>query len=513
MVGIFVRLKLRLLGNGLRMGPAYVTGFVLISTFGVIGALLAATTLAAADNSAAVVLFTAMLLGWLVLPIVLSAADETLEPGRLLVFPLSRRDTMRGLVTAAFVGVGPIVSAVALSGAVVASASLVGLGGAVLQLMLCVTASRALTTSLSAVLRSRRGRDLAAGAVVLVGFVPLAFNVLLRKVLHGTAPSEATARLAGVLRWTPPGMAARAPADAAAGHYGAAALELAAVAGCVALLVLVWSRAVSRISVQHDASSSSVRTGGGLLTWLGDHGRAGAVAARDLRYQWRDPRRRVLWVQVVVLLIFVLGPAARASGRLMVAGVAFVASVLAMQAAQQFGYDGAAFWMHLSATGTRADLRSDLLGKAIASSAVTMPLLVTATVIGAALSGRMAILATAVVVEVSAFGIGLAGSTLLSVWFPVPLPDSARNVFGSVDPGRGCLAGLAGLGMTFASLAVVAGFALPLLRFAHGAVAVALCVAMLAVAVALGIAARAAAARIAFARLPELLAAVTPRGG
>jgi ABC-2 type transport system permease protein len=308
-------------------------------------------------------------------------------------------------------------------------------------------------------------------------------------------------------------MAARASADAGAGRYGLAAAELAAVACCVGVLVLVWSRALSRITLLHDASSKSVRAGRGVLTRVGNRGRAGAVAARDLRYQWRDPRRRVLWVQVVVLLIFVLGPAARASGGLMVAGVAFVASVLSMQAAQQFGYDGAAYWMQVSATGTRADVRSDLLGKAIAASAVTVPLLVTATAIGAVLGGRTAFLAEAVVVELSAFGLGLAGSTLLSVWFPVPLPDSARNVFGSVDPGRGCLAGLAGLGMTVATLGVVLAFTIPLLRFVHGPAAVVLCAALLALAVASGIAARAAAARIAFGRLPELLAAVTPRGG
>ncbi|MDQ1682500.1 MAG: type transport system permease protein, partial [Frankiaceae bacterium] len=343
--------------------------------------------------------------------------------------------------------------------------------------------------------------------------LPALGNVLIGRLLKGATPNEGTARLAAAMRWTPPGMAAHAIGDAAAGRWLAVAGELALVAVCVGLLVACWLRGLGRITVTHDASSSTVRDGRGLLLRLGNRGRAGAVAARDLRYQWRDPRRRVLWVQVVVLMVFVLGPAARSSGGLMVAGMAFVATVLSMQAAQQFGYDGAAYWMHVSATRSLADVRSDLLGKAIASSAVTLPLLVAGTVVGALVTGRTGLLAIAVVVEVSAFGLGLAASTLLSVWFPVPLPDTSRNVFGSVDPGRGCLAGLAGLGMVVATLATVLAASYPLVRFAHGALAVALCVGLLGLAAAAGVGARAVTARIAFGRLPELLAAVTPRGG
>ena len=523
MVGLFVRLKLRLLRNGLRMGSSYVVGFVLITVLGTGGALVLAVALAASGTSFAVVVYAAMFAGWLLLPVVMSAADETLEPSRLLVFPLRPAQTMRGLFAAAFVGVGPAVSAVVLVGAVIGSADggpgevAVACIGAVLQLMLCVAASRALTTTLSAALRSRRGRDLAAGAVVLVGFVPVIANLLLTHYLRRGSQDNIPDRLARVLRWTPPGLAAWAPADAAAGRGGLVVVDLAVVAACAGLAVLVWARALRGISVGHDASSSSTSSAAvtrhGPLARLGDRGRAGAVAARDLRYQWRDPRRRVLWVQVLVLLVFVMGPGARASGGLMVGGVAFVASVLSMQAAQQFGYDGGGYWLHVSATSSRADLRSDLLGKAIAASAITVPLLVFSTLLGGMLAGRGSILAAAVVVELTAFGLGLAASTLLSVWFPVPLPDSSRNVFGGVDPGRGCLAGLAGLGATIAMLVVVIGCSLPLLHFGHRPAAVALAAAMLGTAIVAGIGARAAAARIAFVRLPELLAAVTPRGG
>ena len=275
----------------------------------------------------------------------------------------------------------------------------------------------------------------------------------------------------------------------------------------------MWVRALGAITISHDASTSSVRGGRGPLALLADRGRAGAVAARDLRYQWRDPRRRVLWVQVVVLMVFVLGPAARASGGLMVGGLAFVATILSMQSAQQFGYDGAAFWMHVSATSNRAEVLSDLRGKAIASSAITLPVLVLGTIVGAYLNDRLDLLAIAMVVEVGAFGLGLAGATLLSVWFPVPLPDSSRNVFGSVDPGRGCLAGIAGLGMTILTLGISLTVTVALVRSTRGPLTVLLCVGLLALALAAGIAARALTSRIAFGKLPELLAAVTPRGG
>jgi hypothetical protein len=67
--------------------------------------------------------------------------------------------------------------------------------------------------------------------------------------------------------------------------------------------------------------------------------------------------------------------------------------------------------------------------------------------------------------------------------------------------------------MVVATLATVLAASYPLVRFAHGALAVALCVGLLGLAAAAGVGARAVTARIAFGRLPELLAAVTPRGG
>jgi ABC-2 type transport system permease protein len=511
---LFLRLKVRLLANSLRMGPAYVSGFVTLGVLGVLGSALLAVAFAGSPNDFRMVAYAGLFVAWVVFPVVLSAVDDTLEPTRLAAYPLSRRDVLVGLSAAGLVGIGPAVTAIALSGSVVSSAApAVALAAAVLELLLCVAASRAVTTALSGMLRSRRGRDLAAGAVVLVGLVPVGLNVLLRRATATAGgPPEVVTRVAGVARWTPPGMLADAAREASQGRAGAATVDLLVGVAALAVMVAVWWRALGAVSVTHDASSKAVRAGRGPLRLLGDAGRTGAVAARDLRYQWRDPRRRVLWVQVVVLMVVVLGPAAQQSDLLGVLGLAFVGVVLSMQAAQQFGYDGAAYWMHVMATGTRRELRSDLQGKAIAASAVTVPLLVAVTLIGAVVTGRPGQVATAVVVEVGAYGIGLAGSTLLSVWFPVPLPDSSRNVFGSVDPGRGCLAGLAGLGCVLVSLAATAAFAIPMVRSPHPAVGVGLGAALVVLALGAGAAARALASTVAFGRLPELLAAVTPRG-
>ncbi|MDQ1681336.1 MAG: type transport system permease protein [Frankiaceae bacterium] len=515
MVGLFVRLKLRLLRNTLRMGPAYVSGFVSLAVLGLLGSVLLAAAFAGSSDDFRVVAYAGLFVAWVVFPVVLSAVDDTLEPSRLAVYPLSRRDVVRGLSAAGLVGIGPAVTAIALAGSVVgrSSATAVALAGAVIELLICVAASRAVTTTLSGALRSRRGRDLAAGAVVLVGIVPLALNLVLRRVsaTAGGAPSEVVARVAAVARWSPPGLLGDASRQAAGGHAAVAAAELLAGAATLTALIALWWRALGSVTVTHDESNKAVRAGRGPLRLLGDAGRAGAVAARDLRYQWRDPRRRVLWVQVVVLMVVVLGPGAQQPAVLGVLGLGFVGVVLSMQAAQQFGYDGAAYWIHVTATATRRDVSSDLLGKAIAASAVTVPLLVAVTIGGAAVTGRTSHLAAAIVVEVGAYGIGLAASTLLSVWFPVPLPDTSRNVFGSVDPGRGCLAGLVGLGCAVMSLAATAAFAIPMVRSPHVVVEVGLGVALLAVALAAGAAARAVAATVAFGRLPELLA-VSPRG-
>nr|BFE86562.1 hypothetical protein GCM10020093_091630 [Planobispora longispora] len=139
-------------------------------------------------------------------------------------------------------GVWPLATLIAVTGAIVGLADgvggvLLGVVAVLLQFALCIVTSRLITTSLSGVLRTRRGRDVLAISAILVVVAAQLPNLLLNRGIGGD-PLAVLHGLASALRWTPPGMAAHAITDG-----GVLALaELAALA----LLVVVLGRSGSR---------------------------------------------------------------------------------------------------------------------------------------------------------------------------------------------------------------------------------------------------------------------------
>src|SRR5205823_3834043 len=237
----FVRLKLRLLRNGLRGPGTRVFGFVLglvvgfwMAAAGFLWFLLAGLE-PRADIGLVTVVFTgsAIVLGWVLLPLLFFGVDETLDPARFALLPLPRRTLARGMLAAAAVGIPGVATAVALAGAVVAAGTrggvpgaAVGLAGAVLTLLLCVAASRALTSAFAALLRSRRARDLTALllAVVAASVGPIQLFANSLAVHASLAP---VLRAARVLAWTPLGAGFAAPYDIVAHRPLLAAARLA----------------------------------------------------------------------------------------------------------------------------------------------------------------------------------------------------------------------------------------------------------------------------------------------
>ena len=213
----FVRLKLRVMANGFRGQHWRITLFVL----GVLGGLWFAASgfllLALpglVDNRQLAVVTAAfggglLVLGWVFLPLVLFGVDETLDPSRFALLPLRRRTLLTGLLTAALVGVPALATLLATSGLAVTAwhfggplAGLVALVGAVAGLLLCVLASRAVTSTFAAMLRSRRMRDLAA---ILLA-VCAALLGPLQLVIAGAAEQVDWDGLTGpaqIIGWTP----------------------------------------------------------------------------------------------------------------------------------------------------------------------------------------------------------------------------------------------------------------------------------------------------------------------
>lgn len=462
MARLFVRLKLRLIANGFRRGWQHVLGTVVATLYALPVAVVVAVGVAVLGRRAdldtvagpVVVLgFCLVWLLWIVGPIVAFGMDETLDPGRLRLLPLGRRQLMTGLLAASAVGIGPLATLLALSGVVGGFApagpgALVVVAAVVGLFVLCITSARAVTTALSRRLSSRRGRDVLTFAAAVIG---LAFagigqlpNLLLRQADGDDGAERMLAlldTLAGPASVLPPAWPARAVTAAAAGDLLAGLAWLAATAAAVAAFAWWWTIALER-SAETGAGEATSQTLGAdlyppLVRWL-PRNRLGAGVAKDLRYAWRVPQLRVqhlISVALLVPLLVVAGVTGVSEPALVLASPVIVV-YLAMASLNQFGADRGAVWM-LDTTGPR--WRTDLVAKSATGLVLALPSVVVAAVVLAALTGGWLYVPVALVVAVGVHAVTSAVGVVVSVYAPFPLPDSGSNVF-LANAGAGCSA-------------------------------------------------------------------------
>jgi len=219
----------------------------------------------------------------------------------------------------------------------------------------------------------------------------------------------------------------------------------------------IWSRSLQRVlTTSEPARTKTATKGHGLfsapLVFL-PRTRTGAVAAKELRYLWRDPRRRASMLSVAILLSFpvvgvVMGQT-RARELVLLAGAGGL--VVCLQAVNQFGYDGPAFWLHVAAGG---DPAADLRGKNLGLASVGLVVIAAEALLLAALSGGWAYVPGSILLGAGAMGITLGVANETSVLAPYPIADATANLWAN---NTGCLTALTGL----LAIAVIGGLLLP----------------------------------------------------
>ena len=447
----FISLKLRLVRNGLRgaRGAFFILGCLVglqLAGWGFV--ILATNRTGAAADVAPVLTFTLFFLGWAVVPLVGFGVDETLDPYRLSLLPLTRRQLMVGLFLASCVGVGPVVTLVALSGSLVSHAG--GLGtivvvvAVVVGFAMCVVVPRVVTSGLGRMFRSRRMRDVGAFVVsILAALGGLALQ--LPRLLGGSFGSDAAVAVGKVARWFPPGMAARAMVDATAGRAAVAVMEVAGAAAFVIVLVWWWGVNLDRLLTV--APPATAATGGrrrrslfsGRATAL-PRSRIGAVAAKELRMVSREPMLRAQ--RILAVLFAVVGVAAvvafvgpnRPSLVLVTPGVLWWSTLGGLNA---FAADRAGYWMNVAATG---DPRDDLVGKNLALVLLNAPVFAVVATAVAAGTGGWPYLPASLCVAVGVLGCQLGLGNLVSVRLAQPLPETPTNPW-ATGPGQAMAAG------------------------------------------------------------------------
>jgi ABC-2 type transport system permease protein len=456
MVATLLRLRFRALGNQLSRSPWQLVGFIFGAIYGVgllvgivAGLVVLGFTDVALAGSVIVAAGSLVTLGWALVPLLAFGVDTTLDPERLVVFPMSLSRMMVALALAGVTGIpGIITSAAAL--ATIATwahwpaAILAWLLSIPLAVLTAVVASRVVATLASGIGGAgRRFRELAG---ILI-FIPL---ILAGPIIAGVATgfsvnAQALTALVPALGWTPLGAAWAVPADAAAGDFLAAAAKLAIAIATLAALWLLWRMGLGRSLVQPRQRSTGVARAGS-IGWFGrvPTGAAGAVFARALTYWTRDPRylRQLVGVPLVPVLLWFYARSGDPLIALTFSGP-IIAMVIGIVVYADISYDGTAFGSEVI---TGAPGRSDRLGRTLAAAAVAVPLVLLAVVLPFAFSGDWAqlpgILGMSLGILFTCYGV----CAVTSAQLVVPVAASGDNPFKRV-PGTTFLQGMAFLGI------------------------------------------------------------------
>lgn len=469
----FLRLKLTLLVATCKGSWQRAVGLVAALVVGVPAAVGAAVLLALAGGweeggGAVVTLALASLtLGWVVLPPIAFGIDNTLDPARLALLPLERRQLAVGLLVAGAAGVGAVLTTAVVAGAVVGQAA--GLFGAVLavaagllQVAVCLVAARAVTTALSARLRSRKGRDVSAVLLALGGLAFAGIGQLpnlLGQALVGLSPDQIAERLnavAGVVALTPFGWASGAMAAAGAGDWLGAMAGLAAAGGLLVGLSAWWMRTLATSLETTEARAPTAGADVDLVVGplrVLPRGPLAAMAAKDLRYLWRVPQQRVQWLLLpvfasgMVAASLLVEPLRAPPFVLAVAGAPLLFGLISFN---QFGFDRDATWLYVAAA---VPGRSAVSAKNLAALMVTAPVTVAVGAALAVITGGFDFLPATLLGALGVFAVTAAVANVTSLLLAQGMPESPTNLW-SASGGQGFATSLLQM-VAFAVLALL----------------------------------------------------------
>ncbi|UFS59875.1 transporter [Subtercola endophyticus] len=445
MVTALLRLRFRVLGNTLRRSPWQLVAVIIgglyglgVLFFAVIG--LVALGFAPIELASTIVVLagSALILGWILVPLVATGIEQTLEPAKLVQFPLPMSKLLLGLTLAGVLGIPGIITSIAALATVgtwirYPLAAVAALVCAALGVLICVVGSR-LVAALSVSLSSRRRFRELSGILI---FIPL---ILLGPIIFFVAQgvrtsADALPALAGAPSWSPLGAPWSVPADIARGDAGAAALKFVITLVTLALLAVLWRRSLA-IALVTPASSARKRVARGKIGLFGVFPAtpAGAVAARSLTYWLRDPRyaRQLIVVPLIPVLLLFYSYNFHSLTLLNLTGP-LIAFLLSLSTYTDVSYDGTAFATHV-ADGVRG--RDDRLGRAVALGIIALPLVLLATFITVAVTGSWGLLPPIAGLAIGAMLSGIGLCAVSSARIVIPVPAAGDNPFKSA-PGAG----------------------------------------------------------------------------
>ncbi|MEM7096396.1 MAG: hypothetical protein AAF567_25550 [Actinomycetota bacterium] len=378
-----------------------------------------------------ILLMASMAMGWVFGPVMIGGVDETVDPTRLALLPLTSTDRYVVQLAAALSGTGPIAASVGLllgltfgHTALDASLLIVPLSAAV-AILFMVGAARSLAALLAIAQRSRTGRDLAVLLAALVGGTMFTLAQLSRDVLGAGGGA-----LLDVLSWLPFAWPARAINAARSGDVVVACGWLLISSIAMVLAHLLWIRLGNFLLLNGERVAQTRRSRRRALL-SGASGEFGGALARQWVYLLRSPNSRVGFVfgTVFGIAFALVQIVQQGEGNSAAAAFGILLAMLANlgAATNVLGFDAGSLWLEVLAGGpSRANMIARQL---IALPNLLLPTWVSGLIVGVwtgewRLVALVCLLAVPVAFNVLSFGM------VTSVVSPAPLPDW-DNPFGN----------------------------------------------------------------------------------
>jgi ABC-2 type transport system permease protein len=466
MVATLVRLRFLVLKNTLSRSPWQIVAVVIGALYGLgllfgIVAGLVALSFAPLEVTTQVLIIagSVLVLGWVVIPLVFSGIEQTLEPARLVQFPIPLPKLLLGLGLSGILGVPGLVTTVAALAITISwirypaaaiAAAVCGLVGAVT----CVLLSRAVAALGSGLASKRRFREV-SGTIVLIPLI-LAGPIIIG-VTGGLSSldSDTFPRVARVLGWTPLGAPWAVPADIAVGDWLPALAKFVIALAFLAIVIVVWYRAFASALVNPPQQANKLRGAGkiGLFGVLPATPR-GAVMARSLTYWVRDPRYLRQLISVPILFaVFWLVSSFNENYILLYLTGPFIAFSLALVIFADISYDGTAFATHL-ANGVRGV--DDRWGRVAALLSFGLPATVLGAVGSVVISKEWPFLPAILGLSLGLLFSGMAVVSVSSARFVITVPAAGDSPFKSNAGGS-----IGQAGISFAVMGMLLLFTLP----------------------------------------------------
>jgi len=460
MVAHILKLKLRLLGNGFKRSTGQLIGVIIggVYALGMIVMLtLAAFYSAGQTQNAAelsIVLASVVVLGWAIVPPLLTGVDLTLEPSRFVHFGISQKILAPALVLSGFISLPAILTIIGLLGGTLlwrfeAGPMVAAVLAALVTAAMAVLVCQYLTILSTALRAKRRFRELTFALLflVLICFGPIISSVA------GAAQSmtDWLSPLSNVLSYTPFGAAAALPGALSESNFAKFAVCLLLAVIYLGGLYFLVARATAEATVTPPPEQRAAKQSGlGFFKFV-PATPTGAVTARALTYWFKDPRYAigVLMVPVLPLIFWFTGNQSGDYTMMYLIGP-LIGILLGFSISADISYDNTAFALHVL-TGVQG--RADRAGRAFACFALSIIPVLLASILPGAIAGETWRIAGDLGISLAALLIALGVSSLASARYIYAVPLPGDNPM-KTPPGNGMRVALTQLG-TIGSMAIL----------------------------------------------------------